>query len=74
MFKLDNKNMVNKKTLNFTFVSDGTATEFEAFKTIVCPFEQRKRTQLDFYRDLVAFRNSPSVFILDNTGNVLPIS
>lgn len=64
--------MINKKTLFFTLVSEGTPHQFEAFKTIVCPFEKKKRRQIDVYRDLVAFRDSPSVFIIDNTGNVLP--
>lgn len=64
--------MINKKTLFFTLVSDGTPHQFEAFKSIVCPFEKKKRYQLDVYRDMVAFRNSPRVYILDNTGNILP--
>lgn len=65
--------MINKKELFFTFHSDGTAHSFAPFKNIYDPFEKKKRYQLDVFRDLVAFRDSPTVFILDNTGHVLKV-
>lgn len=64
--------MINKKELSFTFVSDGTPYTFAPLKSVVCPFEKRKRYQIDIYRDLVKFRNSPTVYIIDNTGSILP--
>ncbi len=63
--------MINKKELSFTFHSDGTYQSFSPFKNVYDPFERKKRYLLDMYRDLVKFRDSPSVFILDNTGHVL---
>lgn len=63
--------MINKKELTFTFVSDGTAHAFSPFKSIICPYEKKKRYQLDIYRDIVAHRDSTRVYILDNTGNIL---
>ena len=63
---------IHKKELLFSFVSDGTVHQFAAFKFIVCPYEKKKRHQLDMYRDMVEFRDSPTVYILDNTGNILP--
>lgn len=65
--------MINKKTIFFTLVSEGTPHQFEAFKSVVCPFEKKKRYQIDIYRDYVTFRDSPSVYILDNTGNILRV-
>lgn len=60
-----------KKELQFTYHSAGTYVTFSPFKNVVDPFEKRKRPQLDMYRDMVAFRNDPTVFILDNTGQIL---
>ncbi len=60
-----------KKELMFTFVSDGTAHAFQPFKQVYDPNKKQKRHQLDVMRDEVAFRNSPRVFIIDNTGHVL---
>lgn len=65
--------MINKKTIFFTLVAEGTPHQFEAFKSVVCPFEKKKRYQIDIYRDYVTFRNSPSIYILDNTGNILRV-
>lgn len=62
---------MNKKELLFTFHSDGTYHTFSALKSIYDPYEKRKRNQLDMMRDLVAFRDSPTVFIVDSTGHVL---
>lgn len=63
--------MINKKELAFTIHSDGTYQSFAPFKNVYDPIEKKKRYQLDMFRDLVAFRDSPTVFILDNTGHVL---
>lgn len=60
--------MINKKELSFTLFNNGTQHDFSPFKTIICPYEKRKRYQLDFYRDFVALASSPATFILDNTG------
>lgn len=60
--------MINKKELTFTLFNAGTPHHFSPFKTAICPYEKRKRSLLDIHRDFVAQRNSPSVFILDNTG------
>lgn len=60
-----------KKEMMFTFVADGTPMEFAAFKSVICPFDKKKKYQIDIYRELVAFRNSPTVYIIDNTGNIL---
>lgn len=64
-------NNITRKDLFFTFVSDGTPHEFSAFSMMLCPFQQKKRYAMDVYRDWVAHRNSPTVYILDNTGNIL---
>lgn len=63
--------MINKKELSFTLVNDGNTLDFAPFKQFICPYAKRTRYQLDFYRDFVAFRDSPRTFILDNTGQVL---
>ena len=65
------KNMVNKKELTFTLFNKGNAFNFNPFKDIICPYEKRKRSQLDFYRDFVTFHNAPTTFIVDNTGRIL---
>ena len=64
-------NNITRKDLFFTFVSDGTPHEFSAFNMMLCPFQQKKRYALDVYRDWVAHRNSPTVYIVDNTGKIL---
>ncbi len=63
--------MISKKELTFTLFNNGNAFDFSPFKNIICPYEKRKRPQLDFYRDFVKFMNSSTTFIVDNTGNVL---
>lgn len=63
--------MNKHKELTFTFHSDGTYQSFSPFKNVYDPFERKKRSQLDMYRDLVKHRASKTVFILDNTGHVL---
>ena len=50
--------MVNKKELTFTLFNNGNAFNFNPFKDIICPYEKRKRSQLDFYRDFVTFHKS----------------
>lgn len=57
-----------KKELVFTFHSDGTYHSFNPFKQVYDTFAREKRHQLSMMRDLVVFRASPTVFILDNKG------
>ncbi|QDJ96302.1 hypothetical protein Xoosp13_115 [Xanthomonas phage Xoo-sp13] len=60
-----------KKELIFTYHSDGTYFSFAPFKSVYDRQARKQRYQLDMYRDLVAERDSASVFILDNTGHEL---
>lgn len=60
-----------KKELTFTYFSDGTGFAFAPFNSVYDRAARKQRYMLDMYRDEVAFRNSPSVYILDNTGQPL---
>jgi hypothetical protein len=62
---------MSKKEILFTYFSDGNSIDFNPFSYTICPFQKNRRMMLDVYRDLVAFRASPTVFILDNTGKPL---
>ena len=57
-----------KKEMFFTFHSDGTYHPFNPFKQVYDTFAREKRPMLNMMRDIVAFRDSPTVFILDNKG------
>lgn len=57
-----------KREKRYTFFSDGNSYNFYPERFVYDMFEGKRRSALDFHKDLVAFRNSPTVFILDDTG------
>ena len=61
-----------KREKRYTFFSDGNSYHFYPERNVYDIFKKRRRTALEFHADLVKFRNSPSVFIVDETGK--PIS
>lgn len=61
-----------KREKRYTFFSDGNGYNFYPERNVYDIFQKRRRTALDFHKDLVKFRNSPSVFILDETGKPIP--
>lgn len=63
-----------KKEIRFTLIADGTPHSFDPHRLVACPYERKKITQLNFYRNYVAFRDSPHVYILDNGGIVFPVT
>lgn len=57
-----------KREKQYTFFSDGNSYSFYPNRSVYDIFQRRKRTALEFHQDLVEFRKSPTVFILDETG------
>ena len=58
------------KTVLFSYYSDGSYHLFNPTKTIYDPKDPKNRkTLLDLHFELVAARNSPSVFITNESGN-----
>lgn len=60
-----------KKEIRYTFFSDGTPHSFNPNKPVYVAGSKERRTQLDLHKELVKFRQSPTVFILDNKGKVV---
>lgn len=57
-----------KREKRYTFYSDGNSYNFYPSRIVFDMFEGKRRSALDFHKDLVTFRNSPTVFILDESG------
>ncbi len=57
---------------NYTFASDGTYFSFNPKKEIHLP-DGPTVTSLEYHKELVRHRNSPTVFILDNRGREVEV-
>ena len=57
---------------NFTFASDGTFFSFNPKKEIHLP-SGKTITHLDYHKELVQPRKSPTVFSLDNRGREVEV-
>ena len=58
-----------KKAKRYTFFNNGTGYEFKPEKN--ASHNGELSNLLEIHKDLVRFYNDPSVFILDDAGNVL---
>lgn len=61
--------------MKYAFFNSGSVYFFEPYKTVYdIRFENSRQTALDFHIKLVKERNDPSVYILDNHGNVVDVN
>lgn len=54
--------------MHYTLYNSGNTLTFKPNERIFTPHSKVPQKALDFYKDLVKFRNDPSVFICDEGG------